>query len=406
MQATEGVPVLDVDPFDEAVLADPVALHSQIRETAPAVWIPKYSAWFAGRDAEVRQVLTDWAHFSSASGVGLTNIKRDGGWQKPSAILEVDPPDHAVTRRVLNQILSPKAMRGMRADFERFAVELVDELLERRTFDLIDDLAFRFPFTVLPDAVGLPAIGREHLTLYSTMYFNSRIPANRLADTSAAAARAAGSLDWVATACSRENLAPGRFGDQIYGAADRGEIDDETAGVLVRTFLGGGVDTTVLGIGSMLYHLADDPTQWDLLRHQPDLTRAAFDETLRLVPPAPLVGRTTTMATELGGVALGAEQKVFCLIGAANRDPRRWERPRSVRHHPGHRRPARVRARCPLLCRSRHRPARGRGADDGAARTRRADRAHRRARSGAQQLAARAAPPPGGDHTPRVIASD
>ena len=188
MQATEGVPVLDVDPFDEAVLADPVALHSQIRETAPAVWIPKYSAWFVGRDAEVRQVLTDWARFSSASGVGLTNIKRDGGWQKPSAILEVDPPDHAVTRRVLNQILSPKAMRGMRADFERFAVELVDELLERRTFDLIDDLAFRFPFTVLPDAVGLPAIGREHLTLYSTMYFNSRIPANRLADTSAAAA--------------------------------------------------------------------------------------------------------------------------------------------------------------------------------------------------------------------------
>jgi len=54
---------------------------------------------------------------------------------------------------------------------------------------------------------------------------------------------------------------------------------------------------------------------------------AAFDETLRLSPPAPLVGRTTTGATELGGVTLGAREKVFLLVGAANRDPRRWDQP-------------------------------------------------------------------------------
>jgi cytochrome P450 len=316
---------MDVDPFDEVVLADPVALHASIREAAPAVWVPKYRAWFVGRDAEVREALADWRRFSSAYGVGLRDIQRDGSWQKPSVILEVDPPDHTVTRRVLNRILSPKAMRAMRDDFERFAATLVDELVERRTFDAVQDLAWRFPATVLPDAVGLVPEGRDHLTRYSAMYFNNRIPGNRLADESASAA--GDSLDWVAKACSRDNLEPGRFGDQIYAAADAGEIDADTASTLVRTFLGGGVDTTVLGLGSMILLLASNPSQWERLRRQPDLARAAFDETLRLMPPAPMIGRTTTRATELGGVPLGAREKVFLLVGAANRDPRRWDDP-------------------------------------------------------------------------------
>jgi hypothetical protein len=68
------------------------------------------------------------------------------------------------------------------------------------------------------------------------MYFNNRIPGNRLAEESAAVAR--DSLEWVAEACNREHLEPGRFGDQIYAAVDAGEIDADTASTLVRTFLG------------------------------------------------------------------------------------------------------------------------------------------------------------------------
>lgn len=318
---------MDIDPFAPEVLAAPDAAHAAMREAAPAVFVPKYGAWFTGRDAECREVLGDWERFSSASGVGLPNIRRDGSWQKPSVILEVDPPDHGVTRRVLTRILSPKAMQQLRADFERVAVALVDEVVERGEFDAMTDLAFRFPFTVLPDAVGLPVDGREHLVTYSTMYFNARVPDSELARTSAAAARAAGSLDWVADRCRREHLAPGGFGQQIYAAADAGEITPDTAATLVRTFLGGGVDTTVLSLGALVHQLALHPDQFRLLAERRDLVRNAFDEALRLKPSVPFIGRTTTAPTELGGVALDADAKVFTLIIAANRDPRRWDRP-------------------------------------------------------------------------------
>lgn len=318
---------MDISPFDEQTLVDPTALHASIREAGPVVWIPRHEAWFVGRDAEVREVFTDWRRFSSAYGIGLTNIKREQAWQKPSVIVEVDPPEHSATRKVLNRMLSPRAMRDLRSDFERVANELVAELIERRHFDAVTDLAFRFPFTVLPDAVGLPHVGREHLVTYSTMYFNNRAPGTRLAIDSTAVAEDAGSSLWVEQACSRDHLAPGGFGAEIYAAADAGEIDEATAASLIRTFLGGGVDTTVLGIASMLHALISDPAQWQRLIDEPELIRNAFDETLRMWPPVPLMGRTTPAATELAGQRIDAEQKVFVLIGAANRDPRKWDRP-------------------------------------------------------------------------------
>src|SRR4029079_2469714 len=77
----------------------------------------------------------------------------------------------------------------------------------------------------------------------------------------------------------------------------------------------------------MIFCLATTRLQWDKVCGQPDLARAAFDETLRLTPPAPMVGRTTTAQTDLGGVQLGSREKVFLLVGAANRDPRRWDDP-------------------------------------------------------------------------------
>ena len=285
---------MDVDPFDEVVLADPVMLHASIREAAPAVWMPKYQAWFVGRDAEVREALIDWRRFSSAYGVGLRDIQRDGSWQKPSVILEVDPPDHTVTRRLLNRILSPKAMRTMRDEFERFAVALVDELVERRTFDAVQDLAWRFPATVLPDAVGLMPDGRDHLTrtarctsttasLATASPTRARPPPQTRTASTGSRWPAVASISSLARSATR-STPPSTPARSTTTRRRRWCARSSAAGSTRRCS----------GSASMIMLLATNPLQWDKLCGQPDLARAAFDETLRLTPPAPMVGRTTT----------------------------------------------------------------------------------------------------------------
>jgi cytochrome P450 len=73
--------------------------------------------------------------------------------------------------------------------------------------------------------------------------------------------------------------------------------------------------------------LATHPVQFQALRANPDLARAAFEEAVRFESPVQTFFRTTTRPVELGGATLNAERKVLVFMGAANRDPRRWERP-------------------------------------------------------------------------------
>jgi 4-methoxybenzoate monooxygenase (O-demethylating) len=344
-----GRPSLDLDPFDLAALLDPIPCDTAIREASPAVWLPRHGIWAMGRHAQVHAAFSDWQSFSSAAGTGLTHTRKETPWRKQSVILEADPPQHSRTRSVLAQVLSPKAIGHLRQDFQAAADVLVDGLVQRRHFDAAADLAAVFPMQVLPDAVGLPQEGREHLLPYANLNFNAMGPKNSLYER--AVALAGDAPQWVVRQCKRENLRPNGFGADIFAAYDRGELELEEAELLVRVFLTAALDTTIYGIGLALHAFALHPAQWDLLREDPTRTRAAFDETLRYTAPSPFICRTTTREIEIEAVTgsvmpgatepvtergtepvtervtIGADEKVMLCVAAANRDPRRWERP-------------------------------------------------------------------------------
>jgi cytochrome P450 len=160
---------------------------------------------------------------------------------------------------------------------------------------------------------------------YGSMVFNSFGPRNDLFEQ--ATANAGPVRDWIMSKCSRAALAPGRLGMQIFDAVDAGELTEDEAGMLVRSFLSAGIDTTVYGLGNALYCMTRYPEQWRSLRENPALTRGAFEEVLRFEAPVQSFFRTTTRDVEVGGVRLGDGEKVLLLFAAANRDPRRWDRP-------------------------------------------------------------------------------
>ena len=198
-------------------------------------------------------------------------------------------------------------------------------LVEQREFDGIADLSEAFPLKVFPDTVGISGEGRENLLPYGSMVFNGFGPRNDLFDK--AMANAGPVREWIMSKCSRAALAPDGLGMQIFQAVDSGELSEAEAGMLVRSFLSAGVDTTVYGLGNALYCLTRYPEQWRALRENPALIRGAFEEVLRFEAPVQSFFRTTTRAVEVGGVRLGDGEKVMLLFAAANRDPRRWERP-------------------------------------------------------------------------------
>jgi cytochrome P450 len=325
------LPTTDVDPFSHPVLEDPLPMHAALREAGPVVHLSRYDVYAFARYEQVHAALVNWQEFQSAAGVGLSNFRYEKPWRPPSLLLEADPPRHDAPRRVLRQILGPRALHRLREQWLADAEELVEQVLvewgtgDGAEFDAVPVLSEAFPLRVFPDAVGLPKAGREHLLPYGDHAFNAFGPDNDL--VAKGAPHVAELSGWVGSVCARDVLSADGFGARIWAAADRGEITPEQAPLVVRSLLTAGVDTTVHGLSAALYGLASNPAQWQRLRAEPRLARVAFDEAIRWESPVQTFFRTTTTDVAVGGVVIPAGRKILMFLAAANRDPRQWAAP-------------------------------------------------------------------------------
>ena len=109
-------------------------------------------------------------------------------------------------------------------------------------------------------------------------------------------------------------------------AADSLE-EDELAGMLVRSLLSAGIDTTVSAIGNLLWCFAKNPEQFQLVKDDKSLVGNAVEESLRLTSPVKAFCRTSAIKTEVSGIAVEEGTKILCVLGSANTDPEAWENP-------------------------------------------------------------------------------
>ncbi|MBY0339083.1 MAG: cytochrome P450 [Acetobacteraceae bacterium] len=328
MSATAALgeaPSLALDPFSAAFFDDPFPSHAALRDAGPVVFLPSIGAFAVARHEAVTAVLKDHGTFCSSRGVGLADFATEEPWRPPSLVLERDPPEHTRFRRVLDKVLGPAAVKALRPRMQAQADALVRAALAKREVDGVADLAEAFPSAIFPDAMGLPEEGRHHLLAYASLAFNAFGPDNEFRRR--ALAEAGPHVAWVTERCRREHLRPGGIGHAIHEAADRGEIAPEEAVLLVRSLLTAGLDTTLHSLAAALHALAHHPAEHAKLRADPTLARAAFEEAIRLESPVQTFFRTTTREAEVGGVHIPEGRKVLMFLGAANRDPRRWEQP-------------------------------------------------------------------------------
>ena len=146
--------------------------------------------------------------------------------------------------------MSPKLLKTLQETFDERAGRLADVLVKRGSFDAVADLAEIFPTRVFPDAFGLREEGREHLLAYGAPVFNGTWPPNERFQRSFEHADEV--IGWITAQCRRDALRPDGLGALIYIGIDAGEVTEEEAALLVRSFLSAGIDTTVnaLALGS------------------------------------------------------------------------------------------------------------------------------------------------------------
>lgn len=321
----EGAAASDLDPFTHENIRDPYGWHAAVREPAPLVWLSRYQVWGAARYDEVFGILKDWETYNSSAGVGLANFNKEKPWRPPSKLLEADPPDHTPRREVAGRVMSQANLRKLRPAFAAEAASLVDRLLEKGGVNGVTDIARPFILKVFPDSIGLSPDNRDDLLVYGDMVFNGFGPHNDIFDHSMREAERV--VDYIMGCCTRPQLTQDGLGAQVYEAADAGEITEEEALFIVRSFLSAGLDTTVDVIGNALNCFAQNPSQWEKLRKDPSHMRAAIEEVVRFDSPLQVLFRTTNCEVEIGGITVAEDEKIMISPGSANRDPRKWDRP-------------------------------------------------------------------------------
>jgi cytochrome P450 len=104
-------------------------------------------------------------------------------------------------------------------------------------------------------------------------------------------------------------------------------LADEEIWSFALLVLAAGSGTTWKQLGITLTALLQRPEMLAAVRDDPDRLRCAIEESLRWMPTDPMFSRWVTRDADFQGVHLPAGSVLHLCIGAANRDPARWERP-------------------------------------------------------------------------------
>jgi 4-methoxybenzoate monooxygenase (O-demethylating) len=320
--AVQEAYVCDDDIFNATAVRNARAVDDNLRELAPVVKLARENITMITRYEHVSSGLRDWKAFSSTS-----RPWHDPKSVRPELLLTDDPPKHTAVRAVVANALSPKALSKMAEAFRADAQALIAGLKHKSgtVVDAVAEITRPFVYKVLPDLLGIPVPGREHMYAFGNMVWATMGPMNELFSE---AMRDTGPvIEWAVKCCSRENLDPDGLGMQMFLAADRGDITPDEAKLLVGILLSAAADTTIITMANAIRAFSMYPDQYQLVRANPALVRAAFEESLRWDSPSRMAGRIAMRDVEIDGVVIPQGERCGLMFAAANRDPRKWPDP-------------------------------------------------------------------------------
>jgi len=315
------------DPYDVEINADPYPAFARLREEAPIFHNEQYDFWALSRAADVEQAFIDWRTFSNSRSDILDIIKANLELP-PGVVLFEDPPLHAMHRSLMSRVFSPRRVAGLEDEIRAMCSRVLDDLVGRREFDLVAEYATFVPMRVISMLLGIPEADQVAVRDRTDSNLRTR-PGEPMQVTSANIGSPDLFADYIAWRAEHPS-------DDLMTMLLNAEFEDETGTrrtlsreevlMYCSVLAGAGNETTGRLIGWMVKVLADHPDQRRDVVADRSLLDATIEETLRFEPTGPHVERYVMHDVDYHGTTVPAGSAMMLLVGAANRDPDRYER--------------------------------------------------------------------------------
>ncbi len=331
--------------FDDSLQSDsffqnPYPIYQTLREEAPVYWCEAWGAWVVTRYEDVTAVLRQSDAFSSAGRVKYLLRQLPPQAHEHIIALErhydiglahTDPPDHTRLRSLLTKAFTPRVIEDYRPRIERVANELIDEALAKGSLDIIHDIAYPLPATIIAELIGAPS---EDIGLFREW----AVAINQLFEkggrvTEASAKLAQDSLftmrDYIIGMVEerQRTLKNDILGRLVSAKSDEEKLTiNELVSTVVTLFVAGHETTTNL-IGNGMLSLLQHPEQWRALQDSPKSIGVAIEEILRYEPSVPRAWRIAKQDVQIGDQTIPQGELVFAMLSSANRDPNIFTNP-------------------------------------------------------------------------------
>ena len=321
--------IADHDSYTDGV---PHASFARLRAEDPVHWTTPTdgmrSFWSVTRQADILEANGKPEIFSSAQGIRIEDQSHEE-YLARRTFQETDPPEHRVTRKLVNPAFSRPAIAQYEEMIRALAGDIVDAAFAKGTFDAVDMIAKQLPMMMLGRILGLPDSDLDWLVEKGDALIGNTDPdfTDHVVDKMDSDAyrlmpfRSPAGIDLYDYA---ETVFSGEKAVDPRGVLHR--VIDADAGLALPDFknffcllVAAGNDTTRYSIAMALYLLTRHPELLEQLQSG-TVDDTAADEIIRLASPTMHFRRTATEDTMLGGQPIAKGDKVVLWFVSGNRD--------------------------------------------------------------------------------------
>ena len=333
---------LELDNFFVSI-QNPYPVYTYLREHEPVHWNEMFNGFMLTRYEDVQRAFSDQRNFSSDIWSVAPQYFIDIGITESIEYLRqiipfmaynlqgMDPPGHTRQRSLMMKTFTPRMIESFRPTVQKLVDELIEQRLAQGNMDFVADFAYPLPSNVILDLLGIPRSGRPYIQasaeaineFVATVLFTGPQVWPRLAGVFADV------TTYLKSLIAERRRHPGEdLLTKMVQAEENGDMLSEDEIVIATNFLlFAGHETTANLIAVGMYYLLQNPEQLAQLRADPSKIPAAIEELLRYVSPVHTLARRTLQEVTIQGVTIPPNKSIFLLVGAANRDPEKFQDP-------------------------------------------------------------------------------
>ena len=325
---------------------DPYPFYATMRRDHPVAFDERSGLWAVYRYEDVRQVITDHDTFSSdrtrfLPGADPAMIEQ---LRVSSSLVGTDPPRHRLLRDLVSRAFTPRAIAQLEPHIAELTEGMLAAVLPAGQMDLIADLAYPLPVTVIAEMLGVPTSDRPTFKRWADALLTGtrEIPTDPNAPIFKERLRQLEEMnDYFREFVARRRAAPK---DDLISRLVAAEVegqrlsDAEVLAFCTLLLVAGHITTTNL-LGNAMLALLDHRDQLARLQGDLGLVPSGVEEALRYDGPVQAIPRFTVVDATVGGQRIPAGQRILAWTAAADRDeavfpePDRFDVAREPNHH-------------------------------------------------------------------------